>query len=130
MSNPPPTAQTAAIKVFNCGAVVAKVSLKGKEDALRSALATQWVAMTRSLAQASPVLKELIGRSDGQLTFLFSDRSGTLQRHLSGWKRWLEFCRCGHISVEEPVLSQVLDFPDALATGARPTAGLAHQRHC
>ena len=71
-------------------AVVAKVSLKGKEHALRSALATQWVAMTRSLAQASPVLKELIGRSDGQLTFLFSDplaipSNVTCQAGSAGW---------------------------------------------
>ena len=57
------------------------------------------------------VLKELIGRSDGQLTFLFADSSGnTLQRHLSGWKRWLEFCRCGHFSCRASVVS-IARFP-------------------
>ena len=106
-----------------------KVSLKGKEHVLRSALATQWVATARSLAQASPVLKELIGRSDGQLTFLFSDplaipSNVTCRAGSAGWSSAVV-----DISVAEPALSQLLDFLDAVATGARSDRGRQRVSH-
>ena len=50
---------------------------------------------------------------------LVSDRGpSTLKKHLCGWRRWLPSCR------------DVVEFPDALAEGARPDRGVtrAHWR--
>ena len=75
------------------------------------------------------VLKELIGRSDGQLTFLFSDplaipSNVTCRAGSAGWSSAVV-----DISVAEPALSQLLDFLDAVATGARSDRGRQRVSH-
>ena len=50
---------------------------------------------------------------------LFEDRAAsTLRKHLRGWRRWMEFCFPLGWSVGAPSLAQVLDFLEALASGA------------
>ena len=55
---------------------------------------------------------------------LFCDRApSTLRRHISGWKRWLQFCSALEWSAASPSLTQVVDFVKSLSEGVRSDRG-------
>ena len=96
-------------------------SLRALEDDARLKWAGVWVDLALCVAKESSVLCELKDRTRDQLLFLFSDCSaGTLRKHLPGWRLWLAFCQGAQANVS---LASLLDFLDALATGARLDRG-------
>ena len=120
-----PAADVSARAAAPCGVarslvalqVPACASLKAKEDAVRQKFARQWVALAQNVANHSELLRNLVGRADEQLVFLFLDRSGTtLRRHVSGWQRV-------HVVAGAPGLASVLDFLEALAEGSHSDRG-------
>ena len=92
-------------------------SLRRIEDADRVKFCKAWAIVARGCLQWSS-----FGLSDIKeihLERLFEDRAAsTLRKHLSGWRRWMEFCFPLGWSVGAPSLAQVLDFLEALASGA------------
>ena len=55
---------------------------------------------------------------------LFCDRApSTLRRHISGWKRWLQFCGALDWNAASPSLTQVVDFAKSLSEGVRSDRG-------
>ena len=99
-------------------------SLRVLEDDARLKWAGVWVDLAWCVADESSVLCELKDRRRDQLLFLFSDRSaGTLRKHLPGWRLWSAFCQGAHFAPASVNLASLLDFLDALATGAKLDRG-------
>ena len=85
----------------------------------REALALSFVSLAEAVRGDSVVLKSMVGFSTEQLAFLFKDRApSTLRKHLSGWRRWLQFCRASGVQPGCPACAGVVDFLEALAEGA------------
>ena len=117
----PPPPSIASVPVCNMSGPM-------REDAERKRLALALVGLVHCLQSESSVLSAMPGYSADQLLFLFLDRApSTLKRHLSGWRRWAEFCRCSNIAMGEPACPHVLGFLEALAEGSRSNRkGVVH----
>ena len=94
-------------------------SMAEKEETQRQGLALSLVNIAAAMRDDSSVLQSLDGLTPERLVFLFKDRApSTLKKHLSGWRRWLIFCRASGIQAGRPECREILDFLDALAEGA------------
>ena len=94
-------------------------SMAEKEETQRQGLALSLVNIAAAVRDDSSVLQSLDGLTPERLAFLFKDRApSTLKKHLSGWRRWLIFCRASGIQAGRPECREILDFLDALAEGA------------
>ena len=95
-----------------------------REAAQRQELAVSLVHMAEVVRDDSSVLQSLEGFDANGLAFLFKDRApSTLKKHLSGWRRWLIFCRASGVQAGRPSCPDVLDFLEALAEGASSDRG-------
>ena len=94
-------------------------SMAEKEETQRQGLALSLVNIAAAVRGDSSVLQSLDGLTPERLAFLFKDRApGTLKKHLSGWRRWLIFCRASGVQAGRPECREILDFLGALAEGA------------
>ena len=97
-------------------------SMAAREDAQREALALSFVSLAEAVRGDSVVLKSMVGFSTEQLAFLFKDRAPStlrpLRKHLSGWRRWLQFCRDSGVQPGCPACAGTVDLLEALAEGA------------
>ena len=117
-----PSTQPTCNAMLRRGSGLGDFSLRALEDDAR----LKWAGVDHALcvAKESSVLCELQDRNRDQLLFLFSDRSaGTLRKHLPGWRLWLAFCQGAHLAPANVSLASLLDFLDALATGAKLDRG-------
>ena len=95
-----------------------------REDHERRRLALSLLGLVKCVERESSVLLELQGYSSEQLLFLFTDRAPTtLKRHLSGWRRWAEYCFGCNVAMGAPACTSVLDFLEALAEGSQSNRG-------
>ena len=96
----------------------------GQEREERRRLALSLLGLVKCVERESSVLLELQGYSSEQLLFLFTDRAPTtLKRHLSGWRRWAEYCFGCNVAMGAPACTSVLNFLEALAAGSQSNCG-------
>ena len=118
---PAPHARPACAGV---AAIAGQGSLRAQTDEAQLVAARLWTKMAEDIREDSSVLRSIPQISGENLCFLFLDRAApTLQKHLAGWKQWLEFARLSGFGPARPSPANVRDFAQALAAGAAADRG-------
>ncbi|CAE8651999.1 unnamed protein product [Polarella glacialis] len=88
-----------------------------QENDVKNVLILVWVSIILPLAMHSPLFSSMGGDFTKHLRVLLGGSStGTLRRHMPGWKLWLEFSANANCK-DLPSLPDVLDFLEALLSG-------------
>ncbi|CAE8693610.1 unnamed protein product [Polarella glacialis] len=102
---------------FSIPATSTLESAVDQENDVKNVLIAVWVSIILPLARHSPLFSSMGGDFTKHLRVLLGGSStGTLRRHMPGWKLWLEFSANAHYK-DLPSLPDVLDFLEALLSG-------------